>query len=133
MSALSSLSLGSSLSAGALPPVDAALEPESIRTGDRAARNAYQEGLAFEDVLVGQLAQTLTDTVPGLDGSAGSPSAGADPTDLASSGSGLGAYASLLPQALSTGVMGDGGTGIAMEIARAIDPGIGAASPEPKR
>ncbi|HWD76881.1 MAG TPA: hypothetical protein VG371_17220 [Solirubrobacteraceae bacterium] len=129
MSALSSSSLGSSLSATTLPPIDPALEPASVRNGNQAAKNAYQEGLAFEDILVNQLVTQMTATVPGLDGS----SDGSDGSDasgssggLSGSGSGLGAYASLLPQALTSSVMSTGGTGIAMEIARSIDPALGA-------
>ena len=131
MSALSSSSLGTALPASTLPPIDPALEPESVRTGNQAAKNAYQEGLAFEDILVNELVTQMTKTVPGLDGS----SSGSDGSDgsgggLGGSGSGLGAYASLLPQALTSNVMSTGGTGIAMQIARSIDPALGAPPPK---
>lgn len=133
MSALSSSSLGAALPASTLPPVDPALEPESVRKGNQAAKNAYQEGLAFEDVLVNELVTQMAKTVPGLDGS----SSGSDGSDGSGgglggsgSGSGLGAYASLLPQALTSNVMSTGGTGIAMQIARSIDPALGAPPPK---
>ncbi len=46
-----------------LPPVDAANEPADIRNGNTAAKNAYQEALGFEDILVQQLTQELASTV----------------------------------------------------------------------
>ena len=59
--------------ASSLPPVDAANEPADIRNGNTAAKNAYQEALGFEDVLVQQLTQELASTVtsPTNDGSSG--------------------------------------------------------------
>lgn len=43
---------------------------------------------------------------------------GSDPTSSA--------YASLLPQALTTSIMSAGGLGIAQQVATAIDPALGA-------
>lgn len=132
--ALASSSLGSALPAGSLPAIDPALEPASVRNGDQAAKNAYQTGLAFEDVLSNELAQALSSTVPGLtdDGLGGSTADSSDATDssgggLTGSDSGLGAYSSLLPQTMATSLMSAGGTGVAMEIAQAIDPALAGA------
>jgi len=111
------------LSANAL-----ALEPQSVRNGGAAAQNAYQEGLAFENVLVNELAQQLSQTVPGLSGGSsssdglGGSSSGSSSDPL--SGSSLGPYSSLLTQALGDGLMSGGGTGVAMQIARALDPAL---------
>jgi hypothetical protein len=121
-----------SMPAGTLPLMDPATEPAAIRNGDQKAKNAYQTGLAFENVLVNQLAQQLSATVPGLDGS--DDGLGGTSDDSSSAGSsggvggsgGLGAYSSLLPQTMATSIMSGGGTGIAMEIAKSIDPGLGA-------
>lgn len=130
MSALSSASLtasvGTSLPASSsLPPVNPALEPEVIRNGNQAAKNAYNEGRAFEDVLVNELAQQMTASVPGLDGDDGSDDSSGDSSDGSSgSGSGLGPYSSLLPQALTSSVMSGGGTGLALQIARDLDPSL---------
>ena len=131
MSALSSAALGSALPASSMAPVDPALEPQSIRNGNQAAKNAYQTGLAFENVLMGQLAQAMTATVPGLSGDDGlGGSTGDSSSDSsggltgAGSGSGMGAYSSLLPQALTSSIMSGGGTGIAMQIAQSIDPAL---------
>jgi len=135
VSALSAASLSASLPATSLPAtslpaIDPALEPESVRTGNQAAKSAYQQGLAFEDILVNQLAQQMTASVPGLggdgDGLGGSSDDGSSGSagGLTDSASGISGYASLLPQALSTGIMSGGGTGIAMQIAQSIDPAL---------
>ena len=121
--------------AGNLPMIDPANEPAAVRNGDQKAKNAYETGLAFENVLVNELAQQLAATVPGLDGSAAPTTAWAAPATTASaatqqrlvgSSGGLGAYSSLLPQTLATSIMSGGGTGIAMQIAQSIDPALGA-------
>lgn len=110
---------------GGLPPIDPSLEPASVRHGNQAAKNAYQVGLAFEQMLVDQLAQQLTATASdsggaddGSDGSDDSASGllGSDPASST--------YAQMLPQALSSGVMSAGGLGIAAQIAASIDPAI---------
>ena len=107
-------------SAAGLPVVDQATEPAAVRHGGPAAQKAYETGLGFEQMLVSELTQTMTDTISGSDPSGGDSSGG----DSSSSGSssGLGAYASLMPGALSSSIMSAGGTGVAMQIARSIDP-----------
>jgi Rod binding domain-containing protein len=124
-----------SLPAGNLPMIDPANEPAAVRNGDQKAKNAYETGVAFENVLVNELAQQLAATVPGLDGSDdGLGGTSDDSSDGSSAGStggvggggGLGAYSSLLPQTLASSVMSGGGTGIAMQIAQSIDPALGA-------
>ena len=125
-----------SMPTGNLPMIDPANEPAAVRHVDQQAKNAYQTGLAFENVLVNELAQQLAATVPGLDGSSsgsddglgGSSDDGLGGTSDDSSGSsgGLGAYSSLLPQTLASSIMSGGGTGIAMQLAKSIDPALGA-------
>jgi hypothetical protein len=112
----------SSPSIGATAPIDPSTEPAVVRHGGKAAHNAYQTGLGFEQVLVSELTQTMSDTLGGADPSA---STGGSDSSGGSGGSGsnpLGPYASLLPGALSSSIMSSGGTGIAMQIARSIDP-----------
>jgi hypothetical protein len=113
-----------------LPPIDAANEPADIRNGNTAAKNAYQEALGFEDILVQQLTQELASTVtsPSDDGSGGDgsgdgssdSSGGILGSDPATSG-----FASLIPTALTQSIMSSGGLGIAQQLAQAIDPAIG--------
>ena len=126
---MSAISATTSLPASTLPLMDPANEPASIRNGDQKAKNAYQTGMAFENVLVNELAQQMTATVPGLDGSDDGLGGTTDSGDSGSTGGvgggGLGAYASLLPQTLANSIASGGGTGIAMEIAKSIDPALG--------
>jgi hypothetical protein len=129
---MSAISAATSLPASNLPLIDPANEPASVRTGDQKAKNAYATGVAFENVLVNEFAQQLTATVPGLDGSddgLGGTTDSGDGSDGSTGGvggsGGLGAYASLLPQTLANGITAGGGTGIAMEIAKSIDPALG--------
>ncbi len=98
-----------------------------------AAKQAYAEGLEFEQVLVNELAQQLTATVSsGSDGSDGSDgsggSDGSDGSDGDAStgllGSAASMYSSLIPQALTTSIISAGGLGIASEIAGALDPSL---------
>jgi Rod binding domain-containing protein len=131
---MSAISATTSLPASNQPLIDPANEPASIRNGDQKAKNAYATGVAFENVLVNELAQQMTATVPGLDGSDDGLGGTTDSGDSGSSGTtggldatgGLGAYASMLPQTLANSITSGGGTGIAMEIAKSIDPGLGA-------
>jgi Rod binding domain-containing protein len=111
-----------------LPPINPALEPASVRNGNQAAKNAYETGLAFEQVLVDQLSQQLAATAGGS--SDGSSSDGSSDTSSSSSGGLMGSdpassmYSQMLPQALSTSVMSAGGLGLAAQLAGAIDPAI---------
>jgi len=114
---------------GALPPIDQSLEPAGIRNGNAQAKQAYQEALGFEDILVQQLTQQLADTVTSPGG--GDSSDGSGDSSDASSGGILGsdpstsAFVSLIPTALTQSIMSGGGIGIAEQLARAIDPAIG--------
>jgi hypothetical protein len=133
MSAISATTAmpSSMLPTSAVPPIDPAKEPAAIRNGNQKAKDAYQTGMAFENVLLNELAQQLSATVPGLDGSDDGLGGTSDGSSTAGStggvggGGGLGAYASLLPQTLAGSVMSGGGTGIAMEIATSLDPALG--------
>lgn len=113
------------ISGGALPPIDQANEPAVIRNGDATAKKAYQVGLSFEQVFVDQLTQELASTVSdssstSSDGSSDSSgTSGLMGGDAASS-----AYANMLPQTLTSSIMSGGGTGIALQIARSLDPAL---------
>jgi len=116
-----------------MPSINQADIPASVRTGNPQAKNAYAEGLQFEQVLVQQLAQELSKTVsatdPGSD-SSGSADGSSDSSDAGAAGGLLGsnspaaAYSSLIPQALTDSIMSGGGLGVAQEIAQAIDPSM---------
>ncbi len=136
MSVLPASSLTSydpALTSSSLPPVNQASEPADIRNGNTQAKQAYQEALGFEDVLMQQLTQQLASTVssPGGDSSASGDSSDSSGSSDSSSGGILGsdpstsAFASLIPTALTHSIMSAGGVGIADNLARAIDPQIG--------
>ncbi len=94
-----------SLPAG-IPPIDQSLLPADIRTAAPARKDAYEAGLGFERLLVQQLSQSLTDSARDAMG-------GDSP------------YASLLPDALTDGVMTSGGLGLARQLTDAIQPDTG--------
>jgi Rod binding domain-containing protein len=129
LSASGASSYDPSLTTANLPPVNSALEPADIRNGNTQAKQAYQEALGFESVLMQQLTQQLAATVSSP--SDDSSSDGSDDSSDDSSGGILGsdpstsAFASMIPQALTTSLMSNGGVGIAAQLAQAIDPQIG--------
>ena len=102
-----------------LPPIDASLLPADVRNGSPARRGAYEAGLNFEQLLVQQLSQSLVDSANDGTGDDGSGD-GSDSTGGALGGNSP--YASLLPDALTSGVMQSGGLGLAQQIADAIQP-----------
>lgn len=121
----SDITLGTIGSDAGIPNLNVADIPANIRGGDSKAMKAYSEGLAFEDMLVGELTQQLSKTMYGGEGLDGSSSG--DGADGASGGgllSGAGAYSSLIPQALSSSIMSAGGLGIADQIAEELDPAL---------
>jgi Rod binding domain-containing protein len=109
---------------GATAPTSGAVE---------SAKQAKQVGLAFEQMLVNQLAQQMASTAS-ADGSSpdGSSPDGSSPDGSSSNGaSGLmgsdpasSAYAQMIPSVLTSSIMSAGGTGIAQQVAQSIDPAL---------
>ncbi len=115
----------------ALPAISQTALPAGVRAGNAKAKEAYAEGLQFEQVLVEQLTQQLaagsSSGSSGTDSSSGSDSEDSDGglgSGLLGDSSAASGYASLIPQALTSTIMAGGGLGIAQEIASAIDPSI---------
>jgi hypothetical protein len=122
----SDISLGTIGSSAGIPTLNVATIPANIRNGDSKAMKAYSEGLAFEDMLVNELSQQLAKTMYGGDGQDGTSSS-SDGSDGSSSGgllSGASAYASLIPQTLTSSIMSGGGLGIAEQFAKELDPSL---------
>jgi Rod binding domain-containing protein len=136
MSAIGASNLTSydpALTSSSLPPVNAASQPADIRNGNTQAKQAYQEALGFEDVLMQQLTTELASTVSspsdsgsdGSDGSADSSGSSGSSGGILGSDPSTSAFASLIPTALTQSLMSAGGVGIADSLAKAIDPQIG--------
>jgi Rod binding domain-containing protein len=102
-------------STAGLPVVNQALEPASVRHGSAATQKAYQSALAFEEVLVEQLSKAMTATLGGGEsGQEGGP--GSEEGESSS-----GELSSMLPQALSAGIMNAGGLGLAAQMTSSLE------------
>jgi Rod binding domain-containing protein len=121
------------LTSASLPPINQALEPADIRNGNAQAKQAYQEALGFEDVLMQQLTQQLASTISspsdnsnlGTGGDSDSSGSSDSSGGILGSDPSTSAFASMIPTALTQSLMSAGGVGIADNLARAIDPQIG--------
>jgi len=111
-----------------LPAINQALGPDWVRRGSASTQKAYEAALSFEATLVEQLSRSLTST-SGLGGES-SEEGDSSSSEGGSSGasSGGGELSSLLPQALSEGVMRAGGLGLAAQMTRDLPAGDGAAT-----
>jgi Rod binding domain-containing protein len=98
-----------------LPSVDLSSIPASVKADGTGAIQTYQAALAFEQMLMQQLSQSIFPDGSGLGGSSDGSSDGSD-----SSSSSLGAYASMLPDALAQSVTAGGGTGLAESLYQAM-------------
>lgn len=117
--------ISSGLSTSGLPPINPANEPAAIRNGDANAKKAYQTGLSFEQLLVNQLTQELASTATDSSGdSSDSSGDSSGASGLMGGDAASSAYANMLPQTLTSSIMSGGGTGIAMQIAKSIDPAL---------
>jgi Rod binding domain-containing protein len=93
-------------------PIDTSLIPSQVRAEGPKAEALYGGALQFEQMLVQQLAQGLTDSTQSQD----DPSSGDDTTGGDDSSSALGVYQGMLPDALAQSVTGAGGMGLAMSL-----------------
>lgn len=118
--------ISSGLSTSGLPPINPANEPAAIRNGDADAKKAYQTGLSFEQLLVNQLTQELASTATDSSGDSSDDGSGdsSGASGLMGGDAASSAYANMLPQTLTSSIMSGGGTGIAMQIAKSIDPAL---------
>ncbi len=98
-----------------VPVINQALLPASVRSGTAAQKQAYTTALEFEQVLVQQLSTQVASTA-GLSGDSSSTGDGSGSSDPTAS-----IYAQMVPQALTQGLMANGGLGLAAQLA----PGLG--------
>lgn len=110
---------GSALPPSAVPVVNQTLAPAWVRKGSATTQKAYETALAFEEMLVEQLSQSLTAS-SGLGAEGGEGGEGGEGEAAASGGGAGGPLSSMLPQALTSGVMGAGGLGLAAQMTREL-------------
>ncbi len=113
------MSSGVDGTAAGLPIASQALEPKWVRDGSSSTKKAYESALAFEQVLVEQLAKSLAQT-GGVDAESGQEGTGSSEEEGGSAQAGAGELSSLLPQALTGGVMRAGGLGMAAQMTREL-------------
>ena len=128
MSSSADITLGTIGQNAGIPNLNVATVPANIRDGGSGAMKAYSEGLAFESMLVNELSQQMSKTMFGGTGD-GSTSDPSDPGGTDGSGSssmlgGASAYQSMIPQALTSSIMNDGGLGMAASFAQELDPAL---------
>jgi hypothetical protein len=113
------------LAATGLPALSEANTPASVRNGDAAVKQAYTAAKGFEEMLLQQLSQSLTQS-SGLsgegEGGAGGEGSNGEGSPGVSGEAGMGMLASLLPQTLTESVMREGGLGLATQLTGALDP-----------
>jgi Rod binding domain-containing protein len=110
---------GSTLPSSGLPVVNQTLEPAWVRNGSSATQKAYQTALAFEEMLVEQLSKSLTAT-SGLGGESGQEGESSSEAGAQATGASSSPLSSMLPQALTSGVMSAGGLGLAAQMTREL-------------
>jgi hypothetical protein len=106
--------------ASGLAPSNQALEPDWVRDGSAATQKAYQSALAFEQTLVEQLSKSLAST-SGLSGESGEGGSGSEEEGSSAGAAGDSQLSSMLPQALTSGVMNAGGLGMAAQMTRQLE------------
>jgi Rod binding domain-containing protein len=91
-----------------LPPIDQSLLPADVRTGTPERRTEYDQALAFERQLVGELTRQLAAT--------------AAPADDESTSAASKTYRDMLPGTLADSIMAEGGLGLARQLDAALHP-----------
>jgi Rod binding domain-containing protein len=109
-----------------IPPIDQSQLPASVRNGTPDTKKAYETALGFEQILVGELSKELAATAS--TSSDGSDSSTDGSSGLLAGDASTNAYADLLPDALTSSIMSAGATGIAQQIAAALNPTTSTAS-----
>lgn len=103
-----------------LPPIDQSLIPAAVRSQGQDAVKKYETALSFEGLLDQQLCQALTQTIQD---SVSSPDSG-DGSSVDDGSSTL--MLQMLPQALSDGLVGQGGLGLAQQLYDQMNGKLGA-------
>jgi Rod binding domain-containing protein len=94
-------------------PVPETSLPKDVREGTPQDKQLYRAALGFEQQLVTQLMQSLSDTAQPQDG-------GDDSEDDGSSDAGVQSYQQMMPQSMADAVISSGGTGLAEDLYHAL-------------
>jgi hypothetical protein len=113
--------VGSDPSSTAMPVVNEARAPASVRNGSTSVKQAYANAQGFEEMLLQQLSSSLVQS-SGLSGEGESGEASGEESSSEGGGEAGGMLSSLLPQSLAEGVMRDGGLGMAGQLMSSLDP-----------
>jgi hypothetical protein len=119
--------LSSTLGSAPVPVVNQALEPASVRDGSPTVQKDYDEALSFENVLVNQLCQQLVAST-GIAGGSSADSSGSSSSGTSSSDPAVSDFTSMLPGALSSAIMADGGLGLAAQLLPSFESSSAAAT-----
>lgn len=110
--------------ADALPPIDSALLPASVRNAGPEAKKLYSAALSFEQQLTQKLAESLASTL-------NDPADDADDPEGSSVSSSTSMVQQMLPTALAQGMTQAGGLGLADQLYEALGGSeSGASAPE---
>jgi hypothetical protein len=131
---MSSIPLTAPLAATGPPVLSEANAPASVRDGSKAVKQAYASAQGFEEMLLQQLSQSLSQS-SGLSSEGEAGGEGENSGEEGSLGSGgeagSGMLSSLLPQTLTESVMREGGLGLATQLMSALDPSVSATATAP--
>jgi Rod binding domain-containing protein len=116
--------IAATTAATGLSVTDEAHAPAAVRNGSASVKKAYASAQGFEEMLMQQLSQEMLQS-SGLGSEGGSE--GEEGSGAGGSGGEGGMLASLLPQALTEGVMREGGLGLATQLMSSLDPAAAAA------
>ncbi len=115
------------LASAALPVVNEARAPASVRNGSAAVKQDYATAESFEEMLLQQLSSSLAQS-SGLSGEGeGGGEGGGEEGSSEGGEAGGGMLSSLLPQTLTESVMREGGLGLATQLMGALAPSAGVA------
>jgi len=96
-------------------PISTISEPAAVRNGSPAVKRAWSEAVGFEEMLVSQLTQTMSQ-------SAGLGEEGAEGEGSTTPGGGASLLTSMMPQTLAESISQAGGLGLASQLLDSIDP-----------
>ncbi len=104
-----------------LPIASETRAPAAVREGSSAAKQAYATAQGFEEMLLQQLSQALAQG-DGLGGEGAGGAGEEEEAEGASPAAGGGELQTLMPQALTEGIMREGGIGLATQLMNTLDP-----------